>query len=195
VLRRWGNHVRRHPVLGVLEITLLWHAVLIAVAEGLPPLAPGWFPDLGASVVNLVCATVVLILLYALRMQGDVAGRGTRWYLALPLLVIALSYGLAGIVGTPAVLIGSAVSLILVGVNEEPHSRGLAWRSPARSARAKPPRWWRSPSASGTSRTTSCSDQLARQGTGLVAGHGARFPCGIRVFTRKGTIPPIRLTH
>ena len=126
MLRRWGNHVRRHPVLGVLEVTLLWHAVLIAVAEGLPPLAPAWFPDLGASVVNLVCATVVLILLYAWRMQGDVTGRGTRWFLALPLLVIALSYGPAGIAGTPAVLIGSAVSLILVGVNEELYSRGLS---------------------------------------------------------------------
>ena len=126
MLRRWGNHVRRHPVLGVLEVTLLWHAVLVAVAEGLPPLAPGWFPDLGAAVVNLVCATVVLVLLYAWRMQGDVTGRGTRWYLVLPLLVIALSYGLAGISGTPAALIGSAVSLALVGVNEELYSRGLA---------------------------------------------------------------------
>jgi hypothetical protein len=35
-------------VLGVLEVTMLWHAVLIGVAEGLPPIAPDWFPDLGA---------------------------------------------------------------------------------------------------------------------------------------------------
>lgn len=113
-------------MLGVLEITLLWHAVLVAVAEGMPPLAPDWFPDLGASVVNLVCATVVLVLLYAWRMQGDVTGRGARWYLVLPLLAIALSYGLAGIAGAPAALIGSAVSLALVGLNEELYSRGLS---------------------------------------------------------------------
>ena len=113
-------------MLGVLEITLLWHAVLVAVAEGMPPLAPAWFPALGASVVNLVCAAVVLFLLYAWRMQGDVTGRGTRWYLALPLLAIALSYGLAGIAGPAAALVGSAVSLALVGINEELYSRGLS---------------------------------------------------------------------
>lgn len=113
-------------MLGVLEVTLLWHAVLIAVAEGLPPLAPAWFPALGASIVNLVCAAVVAFLLYAWRMRGDVTGRGTRWYLALPLLAVALSYGLAGIAGTPAVLIGSAISLALVGINEELYSRGLS---------------------------------------------------------------------
>ena len=126
MLRRWGKHVRGHPVLGVLEVTLLWHAVLIAVAEGMPPLAPDWFPDLGAAVVNLACTTVVLVLLYAWRLQADVTGRGTRWYLALPLLAIALSYGLAGIAGAPAALVGSAVSLALVGLNEELYSRGLS---------------------------------------------------------------------
>ena len=124
MLRRWGSHVREHPVLGVLEITLLWHAVLIAVAEGMPPLAPDWFPDLGATVVNLVCAAVVLTLLYAWGLQEDVTGRGRRWYLALPVLAIALSYGLAGIHG--GALLGSAVSLALVGINEELYSRGLS---------------------------------------------------------------------
>jgi uncharacterized protein len=111
-------------VLGVLEITLLWHAVLIAVAEGLPPLAPAWFPDLGAALVNLVCATVILILLRAWGRQADVTGRGRHWHLAIPLLVIALSYGLVGISGTA--LVSSAVTLALVGVNEELYSRGLA---------------------------------------------------------------------
>jgi hypothetical protein len=123
VLRRWGSHVREHPVLGVLEITVLWHAVLIGTAEGLPPLAPDWYPDLGAAVVNLVCAAVVLFLLRAWHLQGDVTGRGRRWYLALPLLAIALSYAIPGIDGA---LVGSAVTLALVGVNEELYSRGLS---------------------------------------------------------------------
>jgi uncharacterized protein len=126
VLRHWGDHVRRHPLLGVLEVTVLWHAVLIGVAEGLPPLAPDWFPDLGASVVNLVCAAVVLGLLTAWGRTQDVTGRGRRWHLALPLLAIALSYALAGIDGTAAKLFGSVVSLALVGLNEELYSRGLS---------------------------------------------------------------------
>jgi hypothetical protein len=126
VLRHWGDHVRRHPVLGVLEVTLLWHAVLIGVAEGLPPIAPDWYPDLGATLVNLVCAAVVLVLLYAWRLDTDATGRGRRWHLVLPLLAIAVSYGLAGIAGTTAQLVGSAVSLALVGINEELYSRGLS---------------------------------------------------------------------
>lgn len=113
-------------MLGVIEVTLLWHAVLIGVAEGLPPLAPGWFPDLGAAVVNIVCAGVVLVLLHAWRLNDEVTGRGRRWYLALPLLAIALSYCLAGISGSAALLVGSAVSLAFVGLNEELYSRGLS---------------------------------------------------------------------
>jgi hypothetical protein len=74
--------------------------------EGLPPLAPAWFPDLGAALVNLVCATVILILLRAWGSQVDVTGRGHHWHLAVPLLAIALSYGLVGLSGTA--LISSA---------------------------------------------------------------------------------------
>ena len=113
-------------MLGVLEITLLWHAVLIGVAEGMPPLAPDWFPDLGAAVVNLVCAAVMWVLLRVWRLGADVTGRGRRWYLAVPLLAIALSYGLTGLAGSTAGLLGSAVSLALVGLNEELYSRGLS---------------------------------------------------------------------
>lgn len=111
-------------MLGVIEVTVLWHAVLIGVAEGLPPLAPGWFPDLGAAVVNLVCTAVFLVLARVWRL--DVTGRGRRWPLLVPLVLVAVSYGLAGIAGTTGQLVGSAVSLALVGVNEELYSRGVS---------------------------------------------------------------------
>jgi CAAX protease family protein len=113
-------------VLGTIEITLLWHGVLIAVAEGMPPLAPSWFPDLGASVVNLVCALVIWTLLRAWGMTAGVTTLGRRWWLVAPLLLIALTYALPGIEGSTAALVGSAVSLALVGVNEELYSRGLS---------------------------------------------------------------------
>lgn len=130
MLRPWGDHVRRNPFWGAVEITLLWHGVLIAVAEILPPLAPSWFPDLGACVVNLGCAVVIWVLLVSwglarpagVHTLGDVR----RWWLVVPLLAIALSYAVPGVEGSTTALVGSAVSLALVGVNEELYSRGLA---------------------------------------------------------------------
>lgn len=113
-------------MLGVLEVTLLWHAVLIGVAEGLPPIAPGWFPDLGATLVNVACTAVILVLLRGWGLGADVTGRGRRWHLALPLLAIALTYSLAGITGTPAQLVSSVVILAFVAINEELYSRGLS---------------------------------------------------------------------
>ncbi|WP_257231706.1 hypothetical protein [Streptomyces sp. Rer75] len=63
---RWKGHVTRHPLLGAVELTLAWHVVLVLFAEViLPPLAPSWFPDLGAAVVNAICFAGVWCVLVA----------------------------------------------------------------------------------------------------------------------------------
>ncbi|WP_433469440.1 lysostaphin resistance A-like protein [Spirillospora sp. CA-128828] len=130
MLIRWKRHVTHHPLLGAIELTLAWHAVLLLVAKVLlPPLAPGWFPDLGAAVVNMVCFGAVMLLLWRwgrLRESGVAAlGVARRWWLAAPLLIVACSYALAGLAGSTTVVVSSLVSLMWVGINEEVYSRGL----------------------------------------------------------------------
>lgn len=129
-MQRWKGHVSRHPLWGAVEFTFAWHVVLVLFAKViLPPLAPSWFPDLGATVVNAVCFAAVWFVLWRwgwLRVSGvAVLGRPRRWWLVLPMLAVACSYTLAGVEGRTTVLAGSLVSLLWVGINEEIHSRGL----------------------------------------------------------------------
>ncbi|NEA98090.1 CPBP family intramembrane glutamic endopeptidase [Streptomyces sp. SID13726] len=129
-MERWKGHVIRHPLWGAVELTLAWHAVLLLFAEVvLPPLAPSWFPDLGATLVNALCAAGVWCVLWRwglLRAAGvTTLGRPRRWWLAAPMLLIACSYAVAGVDGGTTVIVGSLVSLLWVGVNEEIYSRGL----------------------------------------------------------------------
>ncbi|MEU3986313.1 CPBP family intramembrane glutamic endopeptidase [Streptomyces sp. NPDC026672] len=133
-MERWRGHVVRHPLWGAVELTLAWHVVLLLFAEVLlPPLAPSWFPDLGATVVNVVCAAGAWFVLWRwgwLRAAGvSTLGRGRRWWLVLPMVVIACSYALAGLDGGTAVVVGGLVSLLWVGVDEEIISRGLVQRA------------------------------------------------------------------
>lgn len=129
-MERWKGHVIRHPLWGAVELTLAWHAVLLLFAEVvLPPLAPSWFPDLGATLVNSVSAAGVWIVLWRwgwLRVPAVATfGRARRWWLAAPMLVIACSYAVAGLDGGTTVVVSSLVSLLWVGINEEIYSRGL----------------------------------------------------------------------
>jgi membrane protease YdiL (CAAX protease family) len=52
-------------------------------------------------------------------------GRLRRWWLALPMLVVAGSNAVAGMEGRTTVLVSGLVSLLWVSINEEIHSCGL----------------------------------------------------------------------
>ncbi|WP_329272591.1 CPBP family intramembrane glutamic endopeptidase [Streptomyces pseudovenezuelae] len=129
-MHRWKGHVSRHPLWGAVEFTFAWHAVLLLFAKVvLPPLAPSWFPDLGATVVNAVCFAGAWVVLWRwgwLRVSGVAAlGGPRRWWPALPMLLVACSYAVAGVEGRTTLLAGSLISLLWVSVNEEIYSRGL----------------------------------------------------------------------
>jgi uncharacterized protein len=109
-------------------LSLAWHVVLVAATYGLPPLTPSWSPDLGATVVNLVAALVPVAVVLRrgwtsrpwLRLR-----RPRRPLLLVPVLAVALSYGVPGIAGRPEVLLSSAALFLAVGVSEELLSRGV----------------------------------------------------------------------
>src|SRR3954470_3078773 len=129
-MERWKGHVIRHPLWGAVELTLAWHAVLLLFAKVvLPPLAPAWFPGLGATLVNVICAAAVWFVLGRwgwLRVSAVASrGRARRWWLAMPMLLVACSYAVAGLDGGATVLVSGLVSLLWVGINEEIYSRGL----------------------------------------------------------------------
>ncbi|MFG2730654.1 CPBP family intramembrane glutamic endopeptidase [Streptomyces canus] len=68
-----------------------------------------------------------------------VLGRLRRWLLALPMLVVACSYAVAGIEGSTPVVASALVSLLWVSINEKIYSRGMVQRvltplGPIRSA-------------------------------------------------------------
>lgn len=124
--------MRRPPVRRALAaaaaVTLAWHLVLFAAAFGLPPLSPRWFPDLGATLVNLLALLVPLAVVARLGWWSRrflSFGRPRRPLLLLPVLAVALSYGLAGIEGGGTVLVSSAVLFLALGSSEELLSRGV----------------------------------------------------------------------
>lgn len=109
-------------------VTVAWHVVLFAVAFGLPPLSPSWFPDLGATVVNLAALLVPVAVIVGRGWSSRpwlAARRPCRPLLLLPVLLVALSYGLAGIEGSTTVLVSSAVLFLALGLSEELLSRGV----------------------------------------------------------------------
>ncbi|MFE7595187.1 CPBP family intramembrane glutamic endopeptidase [Kitasatospora sp. NPDC057512] len=129
MLTQWGSQVRRHPVLGAVAVAIVWQATIVVVAKALPPLEPGWFPQLGPTVVNLAGAAVVLVLLRAwgLLAAGGVTGPGVmaRWTVLLPVAVLAGLAALPGIEGGAATLAGGVVLMLAIGVSEELSSRAL----------------------------------------------------------------------
>ncbi|MGW7444600.1 hypothetical protein [Kitasatospora sp. NPDC054795] len=99
MLTRWGSQVRRHPVAGAVGAAAVRQATIVVVAKALPPLDPGWFPQLGPTVVNLAGAVVVLVLLRAwgLLAVGGVTSLGVtaRWVVLLPVVVLVLVHALS----------------------------------------------------------------------------------------------------
>ncbi|MCZ2850366.1 CPBP family intramembrane glutamic endopeptidase [Modestobacter sp. VKM Ac-2978] len=133
---------RRRPLTLAAGATVVWHLVLFAVEDLLPPLQPGWFPDLGAAVVNVVLAGLTLALIGWLGWWRE-TGLAWRWpdrswWLLLPLLGEGLLHLVDGLAGSATVLAGVAVTMLAVGLAEESLSRGLVQRllSPLGLARA-----------------------------------------------------------
>jgi hypothetical protein len=110
-----------------VALTLAWHAVLVAAAYGLPPLAPAGFPDLGATLVNALAALVPVAVLArrGARREWLRTVRPRRPELLLPVLAVALSYAAPGIGGTAGALASSAVLYLVLGASEESLSRGV----------------------------------------------------------------------
>ncbi|WP_369136872.1 CPBP family intramembrane glutamic endopeptidase [Modestobacter versicolor] len=132
----------RRPLTLAAAATVTWHLVLFAVEDLLPPLRPGWFPDLGAAVVNVVLAALTLAVIGWLgwwRETGVVWRWPDRsWWLLLPLLAEGLLHLVDGLTGSATALVSSAVTMLAVGLAEESLSRGLVQRflSPLGRARA-----------------------------------------------------------
>ncbi|MFG2696514.1 CPBP family intramembrane glutamic endopeptidase [Kitasatospora sp. NPDC048407] len=129
MLTRCGSWVRRNPALGAVGGAAVWQATIVVVAKALPPLDPGWFPQLGPTVANLAGAAAMLVLLRAwgLLAAGGVTSLGatTRWVVLLPLVALAGLAALPGIEGSTATLVGGVVLMLSVGVSEELSSRAL----------------------------------------------------------------------
>lgn len=135
--------ITRRPILSAVLITLAWYVVLFTLAEAVASVHPDWFPDLGATLVNLGAAVVPIVLILWLgwtRSAGLVWRRPDRsWWLLMPLVLEAVSYSLDGVVGTARVLLSAAVLYTMLAISEEALSRGrvhrvLAVLGPVRAA-------------------------------------------------------------
>jgi hypothetical protein len=116
------------PLLWAAAVTLAWHLAVFAAAFGLPPLAPEWFPDLGATVVNLLAALVPIAVIWRCGWESRPwlrLSRPRRPLLLLPVLAVALTYAAPGIEGSSRVLLSSALLMLAVGLSEELLSRGV----------------------------------------------------------------------
>ena len=127
--RRLLDLAVRRPLTLAVGATLGWHVALFVVEELLPPLAPDWFPDLGAAVVNLVLAALTLLVIGGLGWWREAAlawrWPDRSWWLLLPLLAEGLVHLGGGLAGTGVELTSAALTMLTVGLAEESLSRGL----------------------------------------------------------------------
>src|SRR4051794_17386333 len=110
------------PLVWAALVTLAWHLVVFAAAFGLPPLAPEDFPDLGATVVNLLAALVPIAVIWRCGWRSRSwlrLSRPRRPLLLLPVLAVDLTYATPGIEGSALALLSSAVLMLAVGLSEE----------------------------------------------------------------------------
>ena len=96
------------PVAFGIALIIVWWAVTLLLATGLPRLSPAGFPDLRSTLVNLGALLVPLALVGAFgwwRQAGLAVPRPDRsWLSLLPLLFFALSFAVGGLSGSPAQL-------------------------------------------------------------------------------------------
>lgn len=123
----------RRPVAFGVALIVVWWAAQLLIANGLPRLAPPWFPDLVPTLVNLGALLVPLAAVAALgwwREAGLAVPRPDRtWWSLLPLLALALGFAAGGLSGSPAQFVSSAVLLLVLGLNEELLYRGVIQRA------------------------------------------------------------------
>lgn len=117
------------PVATAIALTLAWHAVLFALVEPLESVGPGWFPDLGPTLINLGAAAVPIGLALWLG-WGRASGFGRpcpdrTWWLLTPAVLEALAYAVPGLDADPTRFISAAVLFAVLGISEEALSRGL----------------------------------------------------------------------
>ena len=126
---RFSELALRRPVAFGIVLTIIWWAVLLPFASGLPRLSPPWFPDLRSTLVNIGALLVPLGVVAAFgwwRQAGLTLSRPDRsWWTLLPLLAFALSFAASGLSGSPAQLLSSAILFQALGLNEELLYRGV----------------------------------------------------------------------
>ena len=127
--RRLSDLALGRPVAFGIALTIIWWAVTLLFASGLPHLSPSWFPDLSSTLVNIGALLVPLAVVAAFgwwRQAGLALPRPDwSWWTLLPLLVFALSFAAGGLSGSAAQYLSSAILFLALGFNEELLYRGV----------------------------------------------------------------------
>ncbi len=117
------------PVAFGIVLTVIWWAILLLFASGLPQFSPSWFPDLRSTLVNLAALLLPLAVVAAFgwwRQAGLALPRPEQsWWTLLPLLTVALSFAAGGLSGSAAQFFSSAILFLALGLNEELLYRGV----------------------------------------------------------------------
>ncbi|MFF3026181.1 CPBP family intramembrane glutamic endopeptidase [Microbacterium sp. NPDC057944] len=134
--------VRRGVV--AVSLMLLWWVVTYGFGSiPFPELQPGWFPNLGTVITNLLSLGAVWAAAALFSRAGWLGDTGLQvlagWrggearmlWAGAPVLLIALGYlwlgreGVPGVQGDGGVMISLAIGMLALGVSEETGSRGL----------------------------------------------------------------------
>ncbi len=128
-MRRLSGLAVGRPVAFGIALIVVWWAVTLLLAAGLPRSSPSWFPDLGSTLVNLGALLVPLgvVVAFGWWRQAGLAlpGPNRSWWTLVPPLFFALSFAAGGLSGSAAQFFGSAVLFLALGTNEELLYRGV----------------------------------------------------------------------